>query len=201
MITPVKVLGIDPSLTCTSLVLTVRFGEHDLCGVEKHECELAERVAKSLDPLVQHHVDRIVGGDLRGVERLDRFDTELESYLGDVGEVDLAVIEGYAYGAEMKREVLGELGGVIRMALWRNRVPYMIVAVPTLKKFTMGRGNTPKSMMIKEVYKRWGFEAGDDNDADAYALSMLGQEWLRPNRTKKLEEMLKKVERVARRGS
>lgn len=51
----------------------------------------------------------------------------------------------------------------------------VIVCPPTsLKKFVCGKGNAEKSMMIREVFKRWGFDAEDDNQADAAGLLVVG---------------------------
>jgi Holliday junction resolvasome RuvABC endonuclease subunit len=69
-----------------------------------------------------------------------------------------------------------------RAALWFRVVDELedsgvrvIVVVPTaLKKFVCGKGNAEKSMMIREVYRRWGFEASNDNEADAAGLLMIG---------------------------
>lgn len=52
-----------------------------------------------------------------------------------------------------------------------------VIVVPptTLKKFVTGKGNAEKSLMIREVYKRWGFDAADDNQADAVGLLQVGR--------------------------
>ena len=43
-----------------------------------------------------------------------------------------------------------------------------------LKKFVTGKGNSEKSMVIKEVYKRFGIDTNDDNTADAVVLGHIG---------------------------
>lgn len=50
-----------------------------------------------------------------------------------------------------------------------------MVPPTTLKKFVTGKGNAEKSLMIREVYKRWGFDAADDNQADAVGLLQVGR--------------------------
>ena len=42
-----------------------------------------------------------------------------------------------------------------------------------IKKFITGRGNAKKDVIIREVYKRWGFETDDHNIADAYGLAQM----------------------------
>lgn len=48
-----------------------------------------------------------------------------------------------------------------------------LVASTTLKKFITGKGTGPKSVIIKGVYKKWGYDTDDENLADAYGLARL----------------------------
>lgn len=50
--------------------------------------------------------------------------------------------------------------------------PAMVVN-STLKKFVSGKGTGPKSAMMMHVLKKWGYEAPNDNLADAYGLARL----------------------------
>jgi crossover junction endodeoxyribonuclease RuvC len=70
---------------------------------------------------------------------------------------------------------LAMLGTTIRMALHERKLPFVIISPSQLKKFVTGKGVGDKSMILKEVYKRWGIEAGDDNQADATVLCYLAQ--------------------------
>lgn len=70
-----------------------------------------------------------------------------------------------------------------RAALWYRVVDdfeeegcKVIVCPPsTLKKFVLGSGKGEKSMMIREVYRRWGVEVRNDHEADAVGLLMVGR--------------------------
>ena len=42
-----------------------------------------------------------------------------------------------------------------------------------IKKFITGKGNSKKELMLKEIYKRWGFETDNHNTGDAYAIAQL----------------------------
>jgi Holliday junction resolvasome RuvABC endonuclease subunit len=44
----------------------------------------------------------------------------------------------------------------------------------SLKKLVCGTAKAEKSMMIREVFRRWNVEAKNDNEADAAALAHLG---------------------------
>lgn len=95
------------------------------------------------------------------------------------GGVDLVVMEGYAPGSKFGREVAGELGGIVKLAVWEvmEQAP-LIVPPPSLKKFVTGKGNAKKNEMLLGVYKQWGESFSDDNQADAYALEQFGKAYL-----------------------
>jgi len=82
-------------------------------------------------------------------------------------------IEGYAHNAKYGREAAGELGGVIRMLLYSLDIPFYIVQVKSLKCFVSGRGDADKDQMQMYVYKTWGFEAPNNDVADAYGLAKM----------------------------
>ena len=73
---------------------------------------------------------------------------------------------------------LGELGGVIKCALFEERQPYIVVPPARLKKFACGKGNAKKDEVRLEVYKRWGFEAPSNDEVDAYVLARIGLAYL-----------------------
>ena len=88
---------------------------------------------------------------------------------------DAAIIEGLSYGsvggAQAERSALHWM---VRVDLYQLGVPYVIVTPMSLKKFVCGTAKAEKSMMIREVYRRWNVEAKNDNEADAAALAHLG---------------------------
>lgn len=92
---------------------------------------------------------------------------------------DLIVIEGYGFGNAFTLATLVELGSIIRVGI-RNHAgagstPIVSIAPTCLKKFVTGKGNAKKDMMLLEIFKRWGLEAKDDNEADAVGLALMGQ--------------------------
>lgn len=93
--------------------------------------------------------------------------------------VDLVVMEGYANAAKFGREVAGELGGVVKLTtLAVVGHPPLIVPPTSLKKFVTGKGNAKKNEMLLGVFKQWGAEFSDDNQADAFALEKFGYSFL-----------------------
>ena len=90
-------------------------------------------------------------------------------------EVDLVVIEGYSYAGKFNNSLQYELGAVIRMMMHLNDIMFVEVPPTSLKKFVTGKGNVKKDLMLLGVYKRWDFDAADDNEADAYGLAQFGR--------------------------
>lgn len=90
----------------------------------------------------------------------------------------LVAIEGLALGSRtgLSAERCA-LHYMVRVALYESKVPFLIVAPNSLKKFATGKGNAEKNVIIREVYRRWGIEAADDNQADAAVLAQIARAW------------------------
>lgn len=107
----------------------------------------------------------------KGMERLYFIVNEVRRLAEDAS---IAVIEGYSYGSQGRAVVsMGELGGVVRLALWAQGVPVVEVAPGTLKKYATGSGNAKKPDMLMAAVKRLGVEETDDNIIDALWLRQM----------------------------
>ncbi|MDQ2782217.1 MAG: hypothetical protein M3Y26_06735 [Actinomycetota bacterium] len=107
----------------------------------------------------------------RGMDRLNWFRYYLAA---EAQGADLVAIEGYAFGRPNQACHLGELGGVVRLELWRADIPYVDIPPATVKKYATGKGNASKGMVLEAASKRSGLDfAGDDNRADAWWLRAL----------------------------
>ncbi|MCK5016624.1 MAG: crossover junction endodeoxyribonuclease RuvC, partial [Candidatus Peribacteraceae bacterium] len=73
-------------------------------------------------------------------------------------------------GAAIK---LAMLASTIRMALYEAKMPFYVISPGQIKKYVTGKGNAPKSIIVREVFKRWGLEVKDDNQADACTLAFM----------------------------
>ena len=80
---------------------------------------------------------------------------------------DLVVIEGYSFSSRQGGERLGELGGVVRVALFEAGVPFVEVPPAVVKKLATGAGNAKKLAVALAASRRLQFAADDDNEADA----------------------------------
>jgi Holliday junction resolvasome RuvABC endonuclease subunit len=109
---------------------------------------------------------------LAGMERLDYI---LAQIAGLVQEGDFVVVEDHAFHAVGNaRSKLAELSGIVKFWMWRRQVPYVLVAPTALKKFILGSGRGEKALILREVYKAYGLDAGTDDEADACVLAHIG---------------------------
>lgn len=84
-------------------------------------------------------------------------------------------MEGYAYGAKLNREKLGELGGIVKLtSSLVLRVTPQVIAPTALKQFVTGSGKADKEAMLKEIQKI-DPEITDHNLADAYGIALMLQ--------------------------
>ena len=158
------IIGIDPSLTSTGIVV-LRDGKVELAVTTKNKPALG-----TIDR-VRLIYERIV---------------DIQENLSD-GEKwqapDLIVIEGFSYGSKGRSVFdIAYLGWRIREELERLRtednIPWLEVPPSQLKKFATGQGNANKEIILQQVYKRWGVEFSDNNQADAYVLAQIGRAYL-----------------------
>jgi crossover junction endodeoxyribonuclease RuvC len=110
-----------------------------------------------------------------GPERLVKIRREVCAIVRFPVKADLVVIEGYSYGSQNSHaHSLGELGGVIRVALFELGVAYVEVPPQTLKMFAAGTGAAKKEQVVYEAKVRLGYQGFDNNEADALWLRALG---------------------------
>lgn len=116
------------------------------------------------------------GEDLRGPERLSVVTRAIWSWLAARGAGkpgDVYVMEGYAF-SRSRAHSLGEIGGCVRRVVWESGGDLIVVPPSTLKRFLTGKGVGEKNVIIKHVYKRWGFDVDEDNQCDAFGCAVLG---------------------------
>jgi crossover junction endodeoxyribonuclease RuvC len=159
---PVKVLGLDLSLTASGIYC-------DTCG------------------------GSIFKTKLRGMERLQAIRDEVVKH---ALHSDIILVEGYAFGARGNAMFsIGELGGVIRLALYELSKPYIEIAPTQLKKFATGKGNANKDEVIAAAIRKFNFQGTDNNEADAYVLNRIGNSHYNGSiRTSVQQEVVDKIE-------
>lgn len=97
--------------------------------------------------------------------------------IGKFPFIDMVAIEGLAYMAKNTTSLvqLAALNYFVRERLYVFNIPFVIVAPTTLKKFVTGKGNSPKDVIMLEIYKRYGVSIMDNNLADAYGLARIAE--------------------------
>lgn len=109
---------------------------------------------------------------MNGIERIDWIAREITSF----DFPDLLVFEGFSFASNDagSHERIG-LAYMLRHWAWKRDIPFMLVAPSQLKKFVTGKGNAEKSLVLREVWRRWNIAAANDNEADACGLLMIGR--------------------------
>lgn len=137
---------------------------------------------------------------MRGMLRLayikNRIVQKLKQY-----KVSKVMVEGYSFGSKGASVVsLGELGGVVRLALYENGYTYIDCSPSSLKAYIAENGSADKEMMRASVLKKYGIDFSDDNICDSYGLCMmileLGEEtpqFVEKGGADKLKKMRKKL--------
>jgi Holliday junction resolvasome RuvABC endonuclease subunit len=88
----------------------------------------------------------------------------------------LVVIEGFSFGSmNTQAHKIGGLGYLVRYMVWRHEIPYLIVSPAEVKKFATGKSKAEKSLILKQTLKVWKVDLNDDNEADAFVLTMIGR--------------------------
>lgn len=82
---------------------------------------------------------------------------------------DVVVLEGYAFGAKTNREVMGELGGVVKVVMLQRGVPFVVPPPALLKKFATGKGNASKDEVLIAAVRYFPetHQPTNNNEADA----------------------------------
>jgi len=108
---------------------------------------------------------------LRGPERLQWIrDAIIDRTLA----IRLVVIEGYSYGSKGAAVVnIGELGGVLRLAIYERQIPLVEIPPSCLKKYATGKGNASKDDVLQAGVMRSGHTFADNNACDAWWLHQL----------------------------
>ncbi len=152
----VTILGIDPSLTNTGLVWGT--------GPDAHEKQCVGYKPKRGEQF-KTVPDRI--------RRLNILIHELENLLEESISPGYVMIEGYAYSRQ-RVITQAEFGGMLRSKLLDQTENVIEVTANQLKKFATGKTTGDKNLILLQVYRRWGVECRNDDEADAYVLYRIG---------------------------
>lgn len=150
------VCGLDVSLTHIGLI-AVSYQT----GQVVHENEIISSRVSQMKPVGKIVRDIMVG---------DIFDCLINS---NIDTYIMVGIEDYAYAAVGQRILqTAEFVGAIKYALSGiGGLKILMVPQTTARKFTLGKGILPKTMIPLMVYKRWGVEWDSDHLVDAFIVA------------------------------
>ena len=147
-----RILGIDPSMTSTGIVL-----------LKNGELQWAYVLRTS--PTKMWH------GEYGELERLMWIVDHIP-----VNGIDYVAMEGVAMMSRNTTALvqLSGLNYLIRKNLIDNSVGFKIIPPTVLKKFATGKGNAKKEEIIEVVNKKYKKDIKDDNACDAFILALIG---------------------------
>lgn len=142
----------------------------------------------------------VIKGKGTGPGRLSGLRLDIMELVDSSGQNPLVVIEGYSFAQRNSNaHSMGELGGVIKLALYEEDIATVLVPPTVRAKFATGRGNASKSEVVSAVSARtkivWEGPGADDQ-CDAWVLQEMGLTHLGASRYKWPAKNLEALESV-----
>lgn len=146
------IVGVDPSLSCTSIVAGSR-------------------------PILEHsksfHSFNTGDGVLQRLTRFDRLVAEVMTYLRGLPNITAIYLEGYSFLSKGRVHQTAEFGGLLRYYLLDLGKVHE-VPPNTLKKFAWGKGKGDKAVVAASLARRYDLDLDSNDSYDAYACWRLG---------------------------
>lgn len=182
---PMKVIGIDASLTGTGI------------------CTML--IDWPTGEVVSHKTEHLKNS-LTGPERLAYIREKVKDAIERTGimldPAFFVTIEDYAYSKGDHAHQIGELGGVLRLMFHENNYRWKAINPSHVKQFTTGKGNAGKEDMAVDIYAQWGQRFGSNDEADAYAIAQIARALMcGEDKIKGLKAIQKKVIAAIRNGA
>jgi len=139
-------IGIDPSLSCTAIVII--------------DYSYTIQLEKTFS----------TKSDLCDEERLHYLTENILDIIPNKNS--FVSVEGLSFASSSQGMMqLAGLHYLLRHKLFINNFSYNIVPPTSWKKIILGKGNLAKDLILKEVYKQYGYDTSNNNLADAYCIA------------------------------
>jgi Holliday junction resolvasome RuvABC endonuclease subunit len=159
----IRVLGIDASLNKTGLV-ELTDGEMTNYWYATNNHSLFKKIG--VDHALSFEIDtKDVDHQKSAILRLIAIEKLFTTFFKE-HTYDYIGMEDYALGMSRGSHQLGEVGGLIRMILYKNGVPFRLQDPNTIKQFTTNHGNADKVLMKKAVASDFNVVFKFDNLTD-----------------------------------
>ena len=163
-----RILGIDPSLNGTALVI-----------LQDGKIEKKFAITNKFKDVSDQNTI-IKSFNMKNINNFDRL-ILVRDFVQEIVKITMPnaiAIEDYALGSKFATINTGEIGGILRLIAYEANIPLRLYSPTQIKKFVTGIGNAPKSSVCVNVYKNWNVdfspykELGEDF-ADAYSIAKL----------------------------
>jgi crossover junction endodeoxyribonuclease RuvC len=115
-------------------------------------------------------------------------------------EISCVIIEGYSFASRNSQaHSIGEMGGCVRMTLWKNLIPYIEVPPTSRAKFATGKGNAGKAEVVSAISSKTGklfSGSGADDECDAWVLEQMGLQKLGMSNYSWTKEQLSALDKI-----
>ena len=175
------IIGIDPSLSSTGIVV-LRDGEVVHAGVfgfktanDKKDWKMYEKneIGKSQKFITTFSRDN---GDLGRIVMAFRYIADFvggycnSNCLNNIRiGIEIPMGSHRGAGAKTDRIYSAYITGI--RSLHYEGIEIRAMVPGTIKKFVTGKGNAKKELILKEVFRKFGFDTSDNNIADAFAIA------------------------------
>ncbi len=117
----------------------------------------------------------------KGAQRLIEIRDEIVK-IAKTDKIEIVAIEGYSYASQYSQaHSIGELGGVVKVALKELGLPIIVIPPTCRAKFATGKGNAGKIEVMSAVAQKTGimFTGTDGSDrCDAWILEQMALTYL-----------------------
>lgn len=97
------------------------------------------------------------GDEKQRMLRLDDLRFQINNFIKEI-KPEYIAFEDYAITRQAYNEFLGEVGGILRMVIWKKKIPYRTYDIHSVKFFATNIGNAEKSDMVLSAYKEYGLD-------------------------------------------
>jgi Holliday junction resolvasome RuvABC endonuclease subunit len=121
---------------------------------------------------------------MTGPSRLAYIRDALKEFLA-AQRYTVGLLEGYAIRSIGRKFELGEVGAVVKLALYDACDAVYVAAPKQLKKYVTANGSADKAQVMAAIREQWGLNIQNDNLADAYGLSHIALQIAHTTTTKR----------------